>query len=283
MRISDALVIRLLKQSGKVTEEQIANLQEQKKTDKEPLQDILIKSNLLSETEFTKLYASKIDVPFVEIVPKNLRKEVFGLIPEHIARQYNAILFDIQPNGTRLLAMEDPDDIQAFSALQKQLGSNIRVFIATRSNILAALDQYRSNIGSELTEVIAANTGGGGQAEEEISEADVAEDSPVAKTVNLIIEYAIKQGASDIHIEPREDYVSIRYRIDGQLRETNRLPKRIISALVSRIKILSNLKIDERRAPQDGRFKVAFGSGQYALRVSTLPIVDGEKVAMRIL
>jgi len=281
MRISDALVIGLLKESRKVSDEQIDNLLEQQKTDRKPLQDIVIKNSVLPEADLTKLYAAKIDVPFVEIVPKNLRKEVFSLIPEHIARQYNAILFDIQPNGTRLLAMEDPDDVQAFSFLQKQLGSNVKVFIATRSNIVAALDQYRSNIGSELTQVIAANEGG--PAEEEVSEADVAEDSPVAKTVNLIIEYAIKQGASDIHIEPREEFVSIRYRIDGQLRETNKLPKKIIAALVSRIKILSNLKIDERRAPQDGRFKVSFGSGQFALRVSTLPIVDGEKVVMRIL
>jgi type IV pilus assembly protein PilB len=281
MRISDALVIGLLKESQKVSDGQIQSLIEQQRTDKKPLQDIVINNNTLPETELIKLYAAKIDVPFVEIIPKNLRKEVFGLIPEHIARQYNAILFDIQPNGTRLLAMEDPDDVQAFSFLQKQLGSNVRLFIATRSNILAALDQYRSNIGSELTQVIAANDTG--PVEEEVSEAEVAEDSPVAKTVNLIIEYAIKQGASDIHIEPHEDFVAVRYRIDGQLRETNRLPKKIIAALVSRIKILSNLKIDERRAPQDGRFKVTLGSGQYALRVSTLPIVDGEKVVMRIL
>src|SRR5262249_11300303 len=159
-----------------------------------------------------------------------------------------------------------------FSFLQKQLGSNIKVYIATHSNIQQAIDQYRSNINRELTEVI-AQSDSTGPTEEEVSEADVAEDSPVAKTVNLVIEYAIKQGASDIHIDPREDYVSVRYRIDGQLRETNQLPKKIIAALVSRIKILSNLKIDERRAPQDGRFKVTLGSGEYALRVSTLPIV----------
>jgi len=281
MRISDALVIGLLKESRKVSDEQLTGLLEQQKTEKKPLQDIVIKSSLLSEVDLTKLYAAKVDVPFVELIPKNLKKEVFGLIPEHIARQYNAILFDIQPNGTRMLAMEDPDDVQAFSFLQKQLGSNIKVFIATRSNILAALEQYRSNIGNELTEVIAE--GDSGPSEEEVSEADVAEDSPVAKTVNLIIEFAIKQSASDIHIEPREDHVAIRYRIDGQLRETNRLPKKILAALVSRIKILSNLKIDERRAPQDGRFKVTLGSGEFALRVSTLPVVDGEKVVMRIL
>jgi type IV pilus assembly protein PilB len=282
MRISDALVIGLLKESRKVSDEQLTSLLEQQKTEKKPLQDLVIKNTLLPEADLTKLYAAKIDVPFVELIPKNLKKEVFGLIPEHIARQYNAILFDIQPSGTRMLAMEDPDDVQAFSFLQKQLGSNIKVYIATRSNILAALEQYRSNIGNELTEVIAEGSGAG-PTEEEVSEADVAEDSPVAKTVNLIIEYAIKEGASDIHIEPREEFVAVRYRIDGQLRETNRLPKKIIAALVSRIKILSNLKIDERRSPQDGRFKVTLGSGEFALRVSTLPIVDGEKVVMRIL
>src|SRR5437868_9778827 len=167
MRISDALVIGLLKESRKVTDEQIHHLLEQQKTEKKPLQDIVIKNNILPEADLTKLYASKIDVPYVELIPKNLRKEVFGQIPEHIARQYNAILFDVQPNGTRMLAMEDPDDVQAFSFLQKQLGSNIKVFIATRSNILAALDQYRSNIGSELTEVIAE--GGNVPAEEEVS------------------------------------------------------------------------------------------------------------------
>ena len=282
MRISDALVIGLLKESRKVNDEQLHKLLEQQKTEKRPLQDLVLKDNYLPEADLTKLYAAKIDVPFVELVPKNLKRDVLGLIPEHIARQYNAVLFDIRQDGMRMLAMEDPDDVQAFSFLQKQLGSNIKVFIATRSNILAAIDQYRTNIGSELTQVIAANDTNIG-IEEEVSEADVAEDSPVAKTVNLVIEYAIKQGASDIHIEPHEDYVSIRYRIDGQLRETNQLPKKILPALVSRIKILSNLKIDERRAPQDGRFKVTFGSGQYALRVSTLPVVDGEKVVMRIL
>jgi type IV pilus assembly protein PilB len=281
MRISDSLVLDLLKESHKVNAEQLHTLQDQQRTQRKTLQDVVLQNNTLSEKELTQLYAAKIEVPFVEINPKMLRREVLNLIPEHIARQYTSVLFDVQADGAKLLAMEDPDDVQAFNFLQKQLGSNIHVFIATRSNILAALDQYRGNIGSELTQVIASeNTAA---TEDEVSEEEVAEDSPVARTVNLLIEYAIKQGASDVHIEPREDYVSIRYRVDGQLRETNKLPKKVMAALVSRIKILSNLKIDERRAPQDGRFKVAVGSGQYALRVSTLPIVDGEKVVMRIL
>lgn len=281
MRISDSLVLDLIKDSHKVNAEQLRTLQDLQRTERKTLQDIVLQNNTLSEKELTQLYAAKIEIPFVEINPKSLRREVISLIPEHIARQYTSVLFDVREDGSKLLAMEDPDDVQAFNFLQKQLGSNIHVFIATRSNILASLDQYRGNIGSELTQVIANDEST--PAEEEVSEEEVAEDSPVAKTVNLIIEYAIKQGASDIHIEPREDFVSIRYRVDGQLRETNKLPKKVLAALVSRIKILSNLKIDERRAPQDGRFKVALGSGQYALRVSTLPIVDGEKVVMRIL
>lgn len=281
MRINDGVVVELLRKSHKASEEQINQLLEQQKVDKRPLQESVVKKNLLPEADLIKLYAAKIDVPFVEILPRNLSKDILEMIPEHIARQYNVVVFDVKSDGTKLLAMEDPDDVQAFSLLQKQLGSKIKVYIATRPNISAAIDQYRSNITNELTKVMAASNVT--TAEEEVSEADVAEDSPVAQTVNLIIEYAIKQSASDIHIEPREDYVAVRYRIDGQLRETNQLPKRIISALISRIKILSNLKIDERRAPQDGRFKVTVGSGQYALRVSTLPIVDGEKVVMRIL
>ncbi|MGA3150457.1 MAG: GspE/PulE family protein [Candidatus Saccharimonadales bacterium] len=284
MRINDNFVIELLRHSRKITEEQLKALLEQQKTEKKPLQELALKANLVSEKELAYLYSGLIEVPFVELAPRNINKEVLKLIPERVARQYNAVVFDVKLDGSKLLAMEDPDDVQALNFLQKQLGPDVQVYLATRSNILAALDQYRSNITSELTQVIASeNSSQKNDEEEEVKEEDVAEDSPVAQTVNLIIDFAIKQGASDIHIEPREDYVSIRYRIDGQLRETNKLPKKILLPLVSRIKILSNLKIDERRAPQDGRFKVVVGSGQYALRVSTLPIADGEKVAMRIL
>ena len=282
MRISDSVVLDLLKAGGKLKDEQIKNLQQQE-TDKKTLQDIAIASGLVSEKALTEAYAQRIEIPFVELIPRNLRKDVLKLIPERIARQYNAIVFDVRGDGSKLLAMEDPDDVQALNFLEKQLGTNIKVYIATRSNILAALDQYRGNISGELTQVIASSDIETGEAEESVAEEDVAEDSPIAQTVNLIIEDAIKQSASDIHIEPREDYISVRYRIDGQLRETNKLPKKVLLSLVSRIKILSNLKIDERRAPQDGRFKVNVGSGEYALRVSTLPIVEGEKVVMRIL
>ena len=282
MRISDSLVEQLLRDNGKVTEEQLVGLREQEKTEKKPLQDIVVKNDLISEKDLTQLYATEIDVPFVELNPKEIEREVLRLVPERIARQYHVVLFGVEEDGTKLLAMEDPDDIQALNFLQKQLGT-IRVHVATGSNIASALDQYRGNVGSELTKVLSEDDLETEEEAEVVSAEDVAEDSPIAQTVNLIIEYAIKSGASDIHIEPRDDYVIVRYRVDGILKEANKLPKKVHNALVSRIKILSNLKIDERRVPQDGRFKIQIGAGVFALRVSTLPITEGEKVVMRIL
>lgn len=283
MRISDALVEKLLTTAGKATAEQLKELRAQKETAKKPMQDLVVTGNIINEKDLTKLYAEEVDVPFIELNAKEIKREILKLVPERIARQYNVVLFGVEEDGSKLLAMADPDDIQAISFLQKQLGDKVKVSMATNTNIQAALDQYRGTIGNELTKVISAEDEEGDEDEEEIDESDVAEDSPVAQTVNLLIEYAIRSGSSDIHIEPRENYVSIRYRVDGVLREANKLPKKVHGALVSRIKILSNLKIDERRAPQDGRFKIQLGGEQYALRVSTLPITEGEKVVMRIL
>ncbi len=282
MRVSDAFVEQLLKKSGKVTDQQLADLREQEKNEKKPLQDLAVSSSLISEAELTKAYAEEIDVPFVEIDTKALSKELLHLVPERIARQYRAVLYGVDKNGNKQLAMADPDDVQAISFLQKQLGSDLRIYVATQSNILTALDQYRGNIGTEISKVV-SESDGDGDGDEEVSEEDLAEDSPIAQTVNLIIEYAVNSGASDIHIEPREKFVQIRYRIDGVLREANKLPKRTLAAMVSRIKILSGLKIDERRVPQDGRFKLNMNGRIFAFRVSTLPVSDGEKVVMRVL
>ncbi len=281
MRIADSVVEKLLLGAKKITEDKLPTLREQAAAEKKPLQDLVVKDNIASEKDLTKLYASEIDVPFIELNGKEIKREVLRLIPERVARQYKVAVFDVDKNNTKLLAMEDPDDIQAITFLKKQLGENIKVYVTTASMMQAALDQYRGNISSELTKVIIPEEQE--EKEEEISEEDLAEDSPIAQTVNLLIEYAVKSGASDVHVEPREEYVLVRYRVDGILREANKLPKKVLGALVSRIKILSNLKIDERRAPQDGRFKVEVGGQLYAMRVSTLPVVDGEKVVMRIL
>lgn len=282
MRVSDVTIQKLLLKAGKIQEGDLPKLAEQVEAEKKPLQDIVIKNNIVNEKELTRLYADFIDIPFAEINAKELDREVLKLIPERIARKYKAVIIGLNEDGRNVLAMEDPDDIQAVDFIQKQLGKELFVTIATNQDILAALDVYRGNIGSEITKIVTEQDEAE-EEEEEVDEEELTEDSPIAQTVNLILEYAIKSGASDIHIEPREDHVIVRYRVDGVLREAQKLPKKLQAALVSRIKILSNLKIDERRAPQDGRFKISLNSRQFAFRVSTLPITDGEKVVMRIL
>ena len=282
MRVSDDLVEKLLSSTGKFSDEQLKALREQEKNDKKPLQDVVVSTNTLSEKDLTKLYAAEIDVPFVELNPKELHKDILKLIPERIAKQYRVVAFDVDEDGVVFVAMEDPDDVPAISFLQKQLGQPVRVHMTTSSVIAAALDQYNdSNVGTELAKVMPIEDK---ELEEEaLDEKDVAENSPIAQTVNLIIDYGVRAGASDVHIEPRENFVLVRYRVDGILHEANKLPRKVLNSLVSRIKILANLKIDEHRAPQDGRFKMSVNGHIYALRVSTLPIVDGEKVVMRIL
>ena len=282
MRISDDTLAKLLERNGVATEEQLAPLREEAARSSRSLKDVVLGEKLLTEVELTKQFAEYANIPYIEIDPRDIPTEVLNRIPERIARQYNAVIFQIDEDGLVHLAMDDPDDVQATSFIEKEVGDNTKIYIAPHENILQCLENYRGDVNEELNQVIDIQREDDG-ASQQVSEADVAEDSPIAQTVNLLLEYAIRSHASDIHIEPRETFVQIRYRVDGVLKEVNQLPRNVLGALVSRIKILSNLKIDERRVPQDGRFKIKVAGKQYALRVSTLPIADGEKVVMRVL
>lgn len=283
MHISDGTLEKLLIQGEHFSNDDIAALKEESAKKHKSLQQVAIEKDLVNDAELTKLYAQFANIPYIEVEARKIPSNILQKIPERIARQYNTVLFRIDPDGLKHLAMEDPDDVQALDFIQKQIGENIKTYIASHDNIQAALQGYRDNAAEELSAAISTQSETTEPQEETISESDVSEGSPIAQTINILLEYAIHNNASDIHIEPREKFVQIRYRIDGVLKEVNRLPRNVHAALVSRVKILSNLKIDERRVPQDGRFKVKVGGKQYALRVSTLPIADGEKIVMRIL
>lgn len=283
MRISDVIMEKLLIRSGVATDEQIAALKDEAARSKSSIQDLATQNSLADEKTIAKAFAEYAQIPYIELNAHDIPTDVLNKIPERVARQYNAVLFKIDEEGVCHLAMDDPDDVQAINFIEKEIGTNTEIYIATHENILTTLDAaYRGDVDRELNEVIdiqrADNT-----ENETVKEQDIAEDSPIAQTISLLLEYAIRSHASDIHIEPREGFVQVRYRIDGILKEVNRLPRNVLNALVSRIKILSNLKIDEHRVPQDGRFKIKVGGKQYALRVSTLPVADGEKTVMRIL
>jgi len=282
MRISDVTMEKLLIRSGVATVEQIDSLKEEGVRSKRSIQDLALQNEIVDKKTLAKAFGDYSQIPYIELDGHNIPSDVLNKIPERIARQYNAVLFKIDEGGTCHLAMEDPDDVQAVNFIEKEIGTNTKIYITTLENILSVLEAYRGNVNQELNEVIDIQRAYDTE-NETVTEQDVAENSPIAQTINLILEYAIRSHASDVHIEPRETFVQVRYRIDGALKEVNRLPKNVLNALVSRIKILSNLKIDERRVPQDGRFKIKVGGKQYALRVSTLPVADGEKAVMRIL
>ncbi len=280
MRLNDTALIDLVEDS--VNKNKLQDLKEEAQKHETPLQDLLIERKVLSEKDLTKLYAESIGAEFVEISNQKIDSDLLNRIPEHIARQYKAVLFDMDEESNHAkVAMADPGDLPSVDSLEKLLGKDIDIYIATEEDINKVLDQYKGNLDSEITKVVPETTDR--KENEEVGEEEIAEDSPVAKTVNLLIEYAVKENASDIHIEPREGLVQVRYRIDGVLREANTLPRNLMSALVSRIKIMANLKIDEHRKPQDGRFKIQSPKGTIALRVSILPVMDGEKIVMRLL
>lgn len=284
MRISDDIMKKLLIQSGVATEEQINALTEKASNSNRSLQDMAVQQELVDDKILAKAFSEYAKIPYIELTSHDISTETIKKIPERVARQYNAVLFRIDEDGTNNLAMDDPDDVQAVNFLQKQLGTNMKVYIAPTSNILSALDAYNGDVTEKIHEVISVEDNPElSETSQEVSEQEISEDSPIAKTINLLLESAIRSHASDVHIEPRETYVQVRYRIDGILKEGSRLPRNVLNALVSRVKILSNLKIDERRIPQDGRFKINVNNKRYALRVSTMPVSEGEKVVMRIL
>ncbi len=224
MRISDVTIEDLLKKSGHLNDEQLKKLREEQRENRRPLQDLVVRHELISDKDLTKLYAEYASIPYVELDPSKIPSDTLALIPERIARQYNAVVFK-QEDGVKYLAMEDPDDIQAVDFIQKQLGANVKIYLATRENILHALDNYRGDANKELSDIIEVKKEDDAEHPEQVSEADIAEDSPIAQTVNLLLEYAVRASASDVHIEPREDFIQVRYRVDGVLQEVNRLPK----------------------------------------------------------
>ena len=192
MHISDGTLEKLLVRSTRFSNEDIAALKDESTRSHRPLQQIVAEKNLIDDTSLTKLFSEYSGIPYVELDPRQIRVDVLERIPERIARQYNAILFKIDPDGLQHLAMEDPDDVQAVDFIQKQVGQKVKTYIAAHTNIEAALDGYRGDAAKELSDVIDVQQAAEKKTEEAVSDQDVGEDSPIAQTINLLLEYAIR-------------------------------------------------------------------------------------------
>ena len=248
---------------------------------------ILTERSYASLKDLVKARSELLNIPYINLGDRPIDGVVLDFVPEPVARKYKLIPFN-EDKGMLSVAMVDPLDLQVIEFLEKRAGVKVLPHIAVEEDVLKAInEQYGKSIGSEVTAALKEDVGTATKIEEQIKDLSKAEetirDAPVARIVSTILEYAVKARASDVHIEPEEERVRVRYRIDGVLQERLTLPKKVHGSVVSRIKILSDLKIDERRLPQDGRFKVEVGSAQIDLRVSTLPTVFGEKVVIRLL
>jgi len=237
--------------------------------------DILVFRGFLSEADLGKLIAEYFHLPFADVKTKLIPQETLQIVPEKIARKYH--LVPIKTTDHELhVAMEEPQDLEAIEYLKRQTGLTIIPYYSTDQDLSRGLAQYKSNIKREFASIIAQNVKVAGSQTQ-------AEDLPVIKILNTLLEYAEAEKASDIHIETLENDVLVRFRVDGVLRDIINLPKVIQAAIIARIKILSSLKLDEHRVPQDGRFKFAIDGDSIALRVSIIPGFYGENVVLRLL
>jgi len=248
----------------------------------------LVAEGLIAQPDLIKLEAYILGIPFINLEKEVIAPEILKIIPEPIARKNNIIAF--KKKGTDLeVAMLDPDDLRTIEFIQKKAGLRILPRLTTPESIKNVLKQYQKTLEAEFGEIIKKDAGDIRAIKEEVEveeEGDLekmAQEIPVIRIVDTLIKHAILERASDIHIEPSEKEVIVRYRIDGVLHDAMTLPRQSSSGIVARIKVLSNLKLDEHRLPQDGRFKIETPDYKYSIRVSILPVFDGEKIVMRLL
>lgn len=277
-----ATIEDILFKQGLLTPDQLSALKLESINSGQSVDVILIQHNVVPLGKIAQAKAQILNVPFVKLEGKAIPADVLNLVPEPAARRYRIIPFE-KLKDELWVAMEDPLDIQIIQFVEKRSGMRIKPFLALADDIVKAInDQYSQNLTTDVTSAL-KEVQSVKPEQEILAGPEIIREAPVSNIINQLLEYAIKVRASDIHVEPQEDRTRVRYRIDGILQEKILLPKGVHDALVSRIKILSVLKIDEKRLPQDGRFTFVFGQNTVDLRVSTIPTVFGEKVVMRLL
>lgn len=280
MELSNDILKKTIVASGFVSEKDFDSAVKTATELGKKVTDILIFRGLINEETVGKLIADYYKVPFANIAKIPISEEILSIIPEKMARVYRIIPFDKKDKELKL-AMENPEDFEALEFAKRHTGLTITPYFATKEDLIKALGQYKKGIKTDFEKIISENIKKAKTDDEDLAKA--AEDVPIVKILDTIISYAIAERASDIHIETLADEVVVRFRIDGVLRDIVKLKRGIEAALVARIKILSSLKIDEHRVPQDGRHKFTLDDNIISLRISIIPGFYGENVVMRLL
>lgn len=288
MHVDDNTIIELLNTSGLVSKTDVLMAQKKAKETGQSIGDVLVSDSKLTEKDWKSMQAVSLGIPFVSLKGEHIDPEVLTLIPEPIARNSNIIAYKKTKLGLEV-AMLDVENLSVIDFIKKKVGLRILPRMTSSDSIKEALTQYKKSLQADFEDIIKKESasikpvseGGEEKSEKELKE--LAEDLPIVKVVDTLISHAILQGASDVHIEPGEQSLIVRYRIDGILHDAMVLPKDTGPGITARIKVLSNLKLDEKRLPQDGRFKIVNDQGNVSFRVSTLPTYFGEKTVIRIL
>lgn len=275
----------LLVSEGLIKGDALTKFRKQAQAAGKPLFSLLVEQKAISNEALTRCIAQVSSVPYVDLTDAQIDQKVLDLLPRDVAEHFMAVpLGEVQ--NRLAVAMLDANNVQAVDYLANKIEHPIKVYMASEEGIRHVLDEYRTNLAEGVASAIA-------QTQEPVAPGDkkttaqdiktIVQDSPISRALSTILEYAVRARASDVHIEPLENALKIRCRIDGVLREIMQLPKSIEPALISRIKILSNLKIDEHRIPQDGQFAVHMASKDVDLRIAISPVVWGEQVVIRLL
>lgn len=273
-------LITLLVDEGLVGKDVIENAKSTAAKSNKPLINLLIEGGVVDDELLTHAIAQVSGVPYVNITNSMIDQKILDLLPKDVAERLMAVpLAEVQ--NRLAVAMIDANNVQAVDYLASLIERPLKVFMASETGVRHVLDQYKTDLSSVDEAAEASQAEAKQESNKEVK--TIVQDSPISKALSTILEYALKSRASDVHIEPLENALKIRCRVDGMLREIMQLPKSIEPALVSRIKILSNLKIDEHRTPQDGQFTVNVSGKEVDLRIAVSPVIWGEQVVIRIL
>ncbi len=273
---------KYLVQENLITPDRFDALLREAERKNQNLIDLLASEKVANASYLTGLIAELLGVPLANLGNRTINGETLKLLSEEVARQRQALVFAVEEDGTYDVAMGDPSDLEAISFLTQHLKKDIHPYLATSEDLNRGFSMYGSKSASDFKQVIEENVQASLRSQTKTSE-EAATELPIVAIVDNLLSYAVSSRASDIHIEVLEDFILIRYRIDGILNEIMRLPKAIQAAVVARFKILAGLKIDEHYKPQDGRFRYQIVNQNVDVRVSILPTFYGEKVEMRLL
>jgi type IV pilus assembly protein PilB len=280
----DNKLYKILKESKFIKEAALEAAYKSSKDMARSLADVLLFRGLISEESLTQLMADYLKVPFISLKMKVIPDEILNLVPETLARTYRMIPFG-KRDKTIQLAMEDPENFEAIEVVKRRTALEVSPYLSSKVDLNRALNQYKRDIKKKFESIVTENvkkatTTDGVNLEGLVK---IAQELPVVKILDALLEYAVAENASDLHFETLQESLLIRLRIDGVLHDIIDLPKEVQPAIVARIKVLANLKIDEHRIPQDGRFKFQMDEVFIALRVSIVPAFFGENVVLRIL